>query len=197
MLPNTSSNASLQSPRNLSEDVDQALRRISRSLELHSRFLAGRYGLTSPQLSILKELEHHGEMAVCQLARAAHLSQATVTGILDRLERSELVFRHRSELDKRRVLVRLTEEGTTLLSGGPTLLQERFIRRLEQLESWEQSMLLSALQRIAAMMETPDLVAPNPHPQEEMDVPTPNPPPRSTRRSQHQTNRLHPGPPRT
>lgn len=95
----------------VTEQVMVALRRIIRAIDLRSRFLVARYHLTVPQLVVLKELWLRGNVSVGELTRAVHLSHATVTGILDRLEKRGLVQRQRSDRDKRRVQVRLTPSG--------------------------------------------------------------------------------------
>ena len=137
----------------ITQMVVVALRRIIRAIDLRSRSLVTRYGLTGPQLTILKELSSHDGVSVGQLTRAIHLSQATVTGILDRLAKRELIRRQRSDQDKRRVQVWLTDAGKQMLIDAPPLLQEEFTDEFSKLEEWEQSQILSALQRVVSMME--------------------------------------------
>lgn len=81
------------------------------------------------------------------------LSHATVTDILDRLEKRGLVQRNRSRCDKRRVIVEITDLGLELLQRAPPLLQERFVAEFTKLQDWEQAQILSTLQRVAALME--------------------------------------------
>jgi hypothetical protein len=50
-------------------------------------------------------------------------------------------------------VVQLTERGAALLRDAPSLLQDRFQRELSRLQEWEQTMILSTLQRIASMMD--------------------------------------------
>jgi DNA-binding MarR family transcriptional regulator len=137
----------------VTEMVVVALRRIIRAIDLRSRFLVTRYGLTGPQLTVLRELSEHNGVSVGELARAIHLSQATVTGILDRLAKRELIDRQRSDQDKRRVQVWLTDTGKQMLIDAPPLLQEEFTDEFSKLEDWEQSQILSAFQRVVSMME--------------------------------------------
>ena len=134
--------------------VVAALRRIIRAVDLRSRVLVTRYGLTGPQLTVMKELAMHGGGSVSELTRVVSLSQATVTGILDRLTRRGLVRRERSNTDRRRVLVWLTEAGQRLLVDAPPLLQEEFTTEFNKLNSWEQTQILYCLQRLGSMMET-------------------------------------------
>jgi len=147
------------SSRNMCEQVLVALRRVTRAIDLHSRQLVQTHGLTGPQALLLKELLRGEETSVGELAQRVSLSQATVTDILNRLEKRGLIARQRSSLDKRRVLVRYTEKAAQLLESSPPLLQERFAARFDALQDWEQTLLLSSLQRIAAMMDATDLDA--------------------------------------
>ena len=137
----------------VTEMVVVALRRIIRAIDLRSRFLVTRYGLTGPQLIVLEELSSHDGITVGQLTRAIHLSQATVTGILDRLAKRGLISRQRNLQDKRRVHVWLTDEGKRLVADAPPLLQEEFTEQFGELEEWEQTQILSALQRVVSMMD--------------------------------------------
>jgi DNA-binding MarR family transcriptional regulator len=139
--------------------VMSALRRIIRAIDLHSRSLVHSFGLTGPQLVVLKELLARSPTSVGELARAVNLSQATVTGILDRLERKGMVTRVRSVDDRRKVLVSHTEATREALAGAPPLLQEHFIEAFGRLPDWEQHQILSSLQRVVALMEAGDVEA--------------------------------------
>ncbi len=140
-------------------DVLIALRRIIRAIDMRSRRLMQHSGFTGPQLLVLQALGEHGEMSAGDLARGVNLSQGTVTSILDRLEKRGFIQRIRSLTDRRKVYVTLTEEGKTKLSSAPTLLQERFIQRFEELKDWEQHQILASLQRLAEMMDAQDIDA--------------------------------------
>ena len=116
-------------------------------------------GFTGPQLLVLQALGQHEEMTAGDLAREVNLSQGTVTSILDRLEKRDLIQRIRSHTDRRKVYVTLTGEGKEKLSTAPTLLQERFIERFVELKDWEQNQILASLQRLAEMMDAQDIDA--------------------------------------
>ena len=135
------------------DEVLIAIRRIIQSIELHSRALVRQFGLTGPQLVILQELSRLGEISVGDLSKAVSLSQATVTGILERLAKRGLITRRRSQSDRRRVLVHATPQGKEILEQAPPLMQESFIRQFSNLRDWEQMMILSSLQRLVNMMD--------------------------------------------
>lgn len=141
-----------QPQEQLGDDILAALRRIIRAVDLQSRQLVRSHGLTGPQALLLKEVILAGEVTVGQLADRVSLSQATVTDILLRLEKRDLIERQRSSEDKRRVLVHITAAGRRLMKNSLPLLQETFLNKLNQLQEWEQTQLLASLQRLADMM---------------------------------------------
>ena len=141
------------------EDVLVALRRVIRATDLHSKHLAKTTGLTAPQILLLQAIRNKGEVTIGGLAHEVSLSQATVTSILDRLEKRNLVYRVRSSEDKRKVHAYLTEEATEVLKEAPIPLQDHFARQFSDLQEWEQTMIISSLQRVAQMMDAQHLDA--------------------------------------
>lgn len=141
------------------EDVLVALRKILRAISMQSRQLSHQSGITTPQLLVMKAIQRIGPVSIGILSREVNLSQATVTAIVDRLEKKAFVQRERSQVDRRRVHVALMEKGTTALQTAPSPIQESFSRAFSRLEDWEQTLILSSLQRVAAMMNATDLEA--------------------------------------
>lgn len=141
------------------DQVLVSLRQIIRAIDLHSKKLERESGITGPQLLVMQQIGTKGEMTSGVIAREVSLSQATVTSIIDRLERKELLKRERSDTDKRKVIISLTEKGVQSLEGAPALMQESFVDAFNQLEDWEQSLILSSLQRLSDMMNATDLDA--------------------------------------
>lgn len=135
------------------EDVLIALRRVIRATDLHSKHLAKTTGLTAPQILLLQSIRNKGQVTIGELANDVSLSQATVTTILDRLEKRKLVYRERSVTDKRKVHAHLTDAGKEVLLDAPVPLQEQFTRQFGELQDWEQTMIISSLQRVAQMMD--------------------------------------------
>lgn len=134
------------------QQIVASIRKIVRAVDLHSKRLFESHGLTGPQLATLQEASRLAPATPTALARAVHLSQGTVTGILHRLERAGLIARRRSEIDQRAVIVEVTAAGRRLLGAAPSLLQDRFRAELSRLEEWERLMILSTLHRVAGLM---------------------------------------------
>lgn len=137
----------------LCDEVLSSLRRIVRAVDLQSRQLVRSHGLTGPQIYLLKALNSLGETTVGRLAEYLNSSKPTVTDILNRLEKQQLVTRVRSDKDKRCVHVKVTGLALKKLGKSPPLLQEAFARRFDELQKWEQFQLLSSLHKVAELMD--------------------------------------------
>ena len=140
--------------KTLSEEILTTLRQINRAISIYSKSLEKHYGLTSPQLIILQELSQDNYIAIGEIARNISLSQATVTDIIDRLIIKGLVTKTRSSLDRRQVLIKITPNGMNIVNKKPSLLQKDFLEKFDQLQKWEQHLLLSSVEKIAYMMKT-------------------------------------------
>ena len=134
------------------EEIFSSLRSIFRATLLHYRELEHRYHLTGPQMVLLRRLSQRGPSSPGELARDVFLSQATVTGILDRLETAGLVDRKRENADRRRVTVYLTEKGDALSRSIPVPLQESFASALSALPLNRQAEINTTLGLIVKMM---------------------------------------------
>lgn len=76
--------------------------------------LASQFGLTGPQLTVIKLLETFDNLSLSSLSERIRAQNSTVTGIIDRMEREGLVRRERSTSDRRVVHIRLSDKGQKL-----------------------------------------------------------------------------------
>lgn len=145
---------------NSTNEVVTTLRQIIRAIDLQSKKLIKKYGLTLPQLILLNEIKKNPEQPISRISKQISLSQATVTSILNRLEKQGFVVRERGKEDKRKVYTYITEKAETILKNKPQLLQDSFSREFEKLEKWEKNMILAAIQRLSSMMNADDIESP-------------------------------------
>src|SRR5437899_13094088 len=92
--------------RRLTASIKQSLRALSIQLSLLNHQVGARAGLNDVDLDCLDLVARHGPLSPSALAERAALHPATMTGILDRLERGGWVARERDPSDRRAVLVR-------------------------------------------------------------------------------------------
>jgi DNA-binding MarR family transcriptional regulator len=145
--------APLASSPNKNVRVLQALRRIVRAIELHSKKLANTYRITAPQLVCLIKLKEDGPLPITALSRLVHLSPSTLVGVMDRLEEKALVKRTRSSRDRRVVHISITEKGKHLVAEAPSPLQDKLAQALDQLPELEHLSITFALEKIVDLME--------------------------------------------
>jgi len=145
----------------LLDNVMSTLRQIIRAIDLHSRQLTKRYGLTGPQLLVINEIKRSSKKQISEISKNVSLSQATVTSILDRLCQQGFTVRQRSDQDKRKVNMYLTEKANKILDQKPSMVQDKFTEQFDKMEDWEKYMLLASLKKLASMMNAPKIQSPS------------------------------------
>ncbi|RXK85037.1 MarR family transcriptional regulator [Chlorobaculum sp. 24CR] len=131
----------------------QALRRIARALDVHSRKLYRECSLTSPQMLCLRTLKCEGRQILSALAARLHLGVSTTNGIIDRLEAKGLVQRSRSQQDQRKVFITITPDGEELLDKVPERTGDIYAQAFAQLSPEEQPAFASMLERLAGLLD--------------------------------------------
>jgi MarR family transcriptional regulator, organic hydroperoxide resistance regulator len=112
--------------------------------------IAGRYGLTGPQLAVVKMLEPVGKLSLSELSSQIRARNSTVTGIIDRMEREGLVVRRRSDEDRRVVNIELTKKGQQLageISVEPVQIFRQVLAELSLRDATELRRILNKLAR--------------------------------------------------
>jgi len=143
-----------------------------------SQDVAG-FGLTPAQFFVLRStLSHDSSPTMGALAYDTLQHCATVSGIVDRLEKMGLVTRHRDYLDRRQMLVELTAAGHEVLGRIRACREKRLRETLTRLSPHDALELLrllrTYLEAFREQYENPD--DPPPHHSPGTATPsTPNP----------------------
>jgi DNA-binding MarR family transcriptional regulator len=103
--------------RRLTRAIKESLRELSNQLSLLNHHVGTHVALKDVDLDCLELINRHGPLNPGALARRAGLHPATMTGILDRLERGAWVARDRDPDDRRAVLVRVRRDRAAELFG--------------------------------------------------------------------------------
>jgi DNA-binding MarR family transcriptional regulator len=96
--------------RRLTTAIKESLRELSIQLSLLNHRVGAHLDLRDVDLDCLDLINRHGPLSPSALARRAGLHPATMTGILDRLERAGWIARDRDPSDRRAVLLRARRE---------------------------------------------------------------------------------------
>ncbi|GGH57690.1 transcriptional regulator [Comamonas phosphati] len=118
--------------------VDELLNyRLSCLLEasgaMITRLCEGRYGITRREWRLIALLAAHGAMSPSELALRAKLERPRVSRLITELVAKGITARVGDREDKRRALVRLTDEGSALVrltDEGSALYEELFPRTI-------------------------------------------------------------------
>ncbi|MBB5871741.1 DNA-binding MarR family transcriptional regulator [Allocatelliglobosispora scoriae] len=103
--------------RRLTNEIKETLRELSIQLALLNHQVVAKLDLKDGDLYCLDILGRQGPLSPSVLARRAGLHPATITGILDRLERGGWVVRERDSADRRAVTVRPLRERNAEIIG--------------------------------------------------------------------------------
>ncbi len=136
-----------------------ALRRIVRATELFGREIRQTTGVTPAQFRVLQIISEQGYATAKAISLRMRVSQGTITSLVDKLVRDGLVVREKSNQDRRQINITLTDKGSQILAEAPDPLQQRFVRKFNAMEDWEQAMLVASLERVAAMLDADEIDA--------------------------------------
>ena len=135
------------------EEAVQSLRRIVKALHDYSTAVEQQIGLTGPQLWALWELGRAGPLSLKALSARMHLDPSTVTGVVDRLQKRDLLVRAPDLEDRRRVILSLTTAGAEVLKAAPHPAQSQLLHALHAMPPAEVEGLNRALNQVASLME--------------------------------------------
>jgi MarR family 2-MHQ and catechol resistance regulon transcriptional repressor len=98
-------------------------------------------GLTISQFGVLEALHHKGPLCQRDIATKILKSSGNITMVIDNLEKQQLVKRERINEDRRYLTVRLTEQGSSLISTVFASVEAAIIAEMSELTEDEQELL--------------------------------------------------------
>lgn len=110
-----------------------------------------RHGLTDQKWRVLRALDDAGELEVGQLAQASAIVGPSLSGVLDRMERDELIRRKRLETDQRRIVVELSPRGRTLVDQLADHVKAQYALIEAQIGHQDLQSLYALLDRVIAL----------------------------------------------
>jgi DNA-binding MarR family transcriptional regulator len=110
-------------------------------------------GITGGQASLLWAIKMKAGIGARELADLEGVSPPAMTAYVDRLESAGLVARRRSQSDRRRVELDLTEEGARVLRSARRRRTAWLAARLQRLEPDELAAVEAALPALRRLIE--------------------------------------------
>jgi DNA-binding MarR family transcriptional regulator len=121
------------SPELVADELRPILLRLARELRKETEQL----GVTARQATLLWLVKRSPGLSLAELAAEEGISPPALSGYVDRLERAGLLERVRSTEDRRRVGLRLTDEGAKLMRRIRARRTTWLAERLQHLEPRE------------------------------------------------------------
>lgn len=141
-------NETILDPVTVANQLRPVLLRLGRELRKETEGL----GVTSRQVTLLWLIRNHPGMSLRELAAEERISAPALSGHVDRLERAGLIERMRDEVDRRRVGLALTEEGSKLLKRVRARRTSWLADRLKGVEPEELEAIEAALEPLGRLL---------------------------------------------
>jgi DNA-binding MarR family transcriptional regulator len=134
-----------------------SVRRLVRALRLGANRAHESAGISSAELFILRALEENGPAnSLNELAARTYTDQSSASPVVTRLQRRHLIRRQRSEHDRRRISIELTDRGRQVLSRAPDAPQSGIIAALRRLPPADRTQIARALTKLVEQMGLDD-----------------------------------------
>lgn len=95
--------------------IERCLRKVDYIIRREGRQIINELNITIPQFTALQILIHNGSMTIGELSQKMALACSTITDLVDRMEKTELVARKKDDRDKRIVIVEVLPKGYDIL----------------------------------------------------------------------------------
>ncbi len=110
-----------KNPSGSMPEIFDLIGELDKRLGQFSRYTLKEAKLTPPQYYILSLLSEKDSRPFKELAELLSCSRATITGIVDTMEKKGLVVRKPNPEDRRSLFVSLTDQGRALVKATPGL----------------------------------------------------------------------------
>jgi DNA-binding MarR family transcriptional regulator len=141
------------------EEALVAIRRVMRATEINSLSLAKKSQLTPTQHIVLQIIANKKHTTPSHISYITTLRHTTIATVINKLLSNDLITREKGINDKRIQYLNITEEGLKILESSPDVLQDKFKEQFSSLNDWEQSMIVSCLQRVAQFIGAEEIDA--------------------------------------
>ena len=135
------------------------LRRIVRSINLESKRVDKELGVSIPQLLCLQFLAEQEDYSAnaSKLKAFLNLNASTITGIISRLEKKNMVVKLPKSTDKRITLISLTAEGISLIQNAPLTFQQKLSEKLQALPPEKLKTIIEGIDLLTELMEVDEI----------------------------------------
>ncbi len=128
--------------------IEKHLRKVDYIIRKKGRSILNDFNITVPQFTALQILINNGDLTIGELSQRMDLACSTITDLIDRMEKAELVKRTKDEKDKRVVRVLVLKKGHNILDKVLEKRIEFLETKLDDLTLDEKEHLKIALEKL-------------------------------------------------
>jgi DNA-binding MarR family transcriptional regulator len=137
------------------KDVAMAVRRLDLMMSQMHLEMSGRLGLSPGELLALAHLSVAGSLGPTELTHRLQMTTGAMTAMLDRLTERGYVIREPHASDRRRVVVRLSDEGRDRIFAQVHGMADRIVAISSRLRADERRSVVRYIEEISAAIGTP------------------------------------------
>lgn len=138
--------------------VSIALLQARESVMAYVRPALNEAGITEQQWRIIRLLAENSTLDFQELSEKANILRPSLTGILNRLERGNLVMRLKPASDQRRVFVKLTHDGAKLYTKTSLRVRNGFMQLEQEFGTDKMAQLETLLQELIELSGNPTVI---------------------------------------
>lgn len=132
--------------------MEKDVRDICVKIRKTGRGILSEFDITIPQFNALLYLVFDGEMTLGELSQKMYLACSTITDLLDRMERAELVKRYKDEKDKRVYRVKVLDKGNAMIEQVLRHRREYIAESIKDLPPERQELLAQSLTLLNSLL---------------------------------------------
>ncbi len=132
--------------------IERYLRKVDWIIRKKGREILNDINITDPQFIALQHLVNNQQLTIGELSQKMFLACSTITDLIDRMEKSELVVREKDEQDKRVVRLKAQPKGHDIVKQVLEKRREYLSEKLSGLSDEDKDILLKNLKYLYEAM---------------------------------------------
>ena len=100
---------------NIYEELEFLIRKTSFNIFKHGRRIINQYELSKSQFDIIVDIYFSSPKSLKKLCNALDLAPSTVSEMLDRMEKKDLIVKKKDEKDKRKIKIDITKQANKII----------------------------------------------------------------------------------
>lgn len=134
-------------------DIEKSLRQIDYIIRKKGREILKDNYITAPQFIALQRIISKGDLTVGELSNEMSLACSTITDLIDRMEKNQLVTRFKDENDRRVVRIKVQNKGTKVVEDVLNRRKAYLSEVLETFNMEEKKLLSKNLMKLYEVMK--------------------------------------------